>query len=407
MNNKEIKINLPESVNYIINILSNNGHECYLVGGSLRDYLLKRKVHDYDLTTSALPKEVISLFPHVFLTGLKHGTVSILIDKEIYEVTTFRIDGEYLDSRHPKEVKFTRSLEEDLKRRDFTINALAYSPKIGLIDNYNGIKDLKNKVIRCVEDPKKRFNEDALRMLRAIRFSSELNFEIENNTYEAIKECASLIKNISKERIRDEFFKTLLSDNPSFIKKYYDTSLSTYFFKELNFIYDNDLFNKLNYELNNSNKDVLTRLTILLSYLSKDIDINKILDDFKLSKEISKNVIKLYKSLSFLIKDNESLIRKEVSIIGLSNYKILLNILKNKDINNKEIEVVINKIDTYNLSSLTLKELKINGNDLIKLNYKNEEIGKILLILLNEVIDDESKNNKEYLLKRIKEIKNK
>lgn len=406
MNNKEIKINLPESVNYIINILSNNGHECYLVGGSLRDYLLKRKVHDYDLTTSALPKEVISLFPHVFLTGLKHGTVSILIDKEIYEVTTFRIDGNYLDNRHPKEVKFTRSLNEDLKRRDFTINALAYSPKIGLIDNYNGINDLNNKLIRCVEDPKKRFNEDALRMLRAIRFSSELNFEIENNTYEAIKWCAPLIKNISKERIRDEFFKTLLSDNPSFIKKYYDTSLSTYFFKEFNFIYDNDLFNKLNYELNNSNKDVLTRLTILLSYLSKDIDINKILDDFKLSKEISKNVIKLYKSLSFLIKDNESLIRKEVSILGITNFKILLNILKNKDINNKEIEVVINKIDTYNLSSLTLKELKINGNDLIKLNYKNEEIGKILLILLNEVIDDESKNNKEYLLKRIKEIKN-
>lgn len=405
MIDKQVKIELPKDVNYIIDTFTKNNYECYLVGGSLRDYLLKRNVHDYDLTTSALPSETISLFDHVFLTGLKHGTVSILLNKEIYEVTTFRIDGTYLDNRHPSDVTFTRSLDEDLKRRDFTINALAYNPSIGLIDLFNGIDDLNNKIIRCVNDPKKRFNEDALRMLRAIRFSSELNFIIEENTYKAIKECAPLIQNISKERIRDEFNKTLLSDNPYLLKEFYDTNLSTYFFNELSYIYENELEEKLNNELNNSEKDLTIRLVILFSYLDKSSDFRKILNNFKLPNEIIKNVLKIYNSLEFEIKDNESSIRKEVSILGISNYKKLLNILKNKE-NDEEINLVINKFDTYNLNGLTLKELKVNGSDLLKLNYKNVEIGNILNNMLIDVISDPSKNNKEYLLNNIKEYQN-
>lgn len=405
MIDKQVKIELPKDVNYIIDTFTKNNYECYLVGGSLRDYLLKRNVHDYDLTTSALPSETISLFDHVFLTGLKHGTVSILLNKEIYEVTTFRIDGTYLDNRHPSDVTFTRSLDEDLKRRDFTINALAYNPSVGLIDLFNGINDLNNKIIRCVNNPNKRFKEDALRMLRAIRFSSELNFIIEENTYKAIKECAPLIQNISKERIRDEFNKTLLSDNPYLLKEFYDTNLSTYFFNELSYIYENNLEEKLNNELNNSEKDLTTRLVILFSYLDKSSDFRKILNNFKLPNEIIKNVLKIYNSLEFEIKDNESLIRKEVSILGISNYKKLLNILKNKE-NDEEINLVINKFDTYNLNGLTLKELKVNGSDLLKLNYKNIEIGNILNNMLIDVISDPSKNNKEYLLNHIKEYQN-
>ncbi|MBP5600035.1 MAG: CCA tRNA nucleotidyltransferase, partial [Lachnospiraceae bacterium] len=211
-------INIPKDVEFIINTLEENGFEAYAVGGCVRDSLLGRVPNDWDITTSAKPLETKKLFKRTFDTGIKHGTISVLLDKEIYEVTTYRIDGEYEDARHPKEVTFTSKLSEDLLRRDFTINAMAYNPKRGLVDLYGGKEDLENKIIRCVGNPYDRFTEDALRIMRAVRFAAQLNYQIEDDTKKAIKELSPNLKKISAERIQVELVKLLTSDNPGFLK---------------------------------------------------------------------------------------------------------------------------------------------------------------------------------------------
>ena len=205
-----MNIKIPKDVNSIITTLKNKGYEAYVVGGCVRDSILKKKPKDWDITTVAKPEEIISLFNKVIPTGIKHGTVTVIINNQGYEVTTYRTDGEYEDSRHPKQVEFVKTLEEDLSRRDFTINAMAYNNTKGLVDYFGGINDLKNKKIKTVGDPDKRFQEDALRMLRAIRFSAQLGFDIEEKTIESIKLLKYNISNISLERIRDEFNKILL-----------------------------------------------------------------------------------------------------------------------------------------------------------------------------------------------------
>ncbi len=205
---------LPNNVQYILEKFNSNGFEAFIVGGCVRDSLLNKKPQDYDITTNAFPEKIEELFDKTIPTGIKHGTVTVLIDKNPYEVTTYRVDGEYLNNRKPKDVKFVSNIEEDLSRRDFTINAMAYSPYLGFKDCFNGKEDLKNKLIRCVGDPDKRFSEDALRMLRAIRFSCQLNFKIEKLTAESIRKNFKLIKNISMERIQSEFTKIILSNDP-------------------------------------------------------------------------------------------------------------------------------------------------------------------------------------------------
>ena len=197
-------IAIPEKVEYILNTLLENGYEAYAVGGCVRDVLLGRKPGDWDITTSAKPEQVKKLFRRTIDTGIQHGTVTVMLEKEGFEVTTYRIDGEYEDSRHPKCVEFTTNLVEDLKRRDFTINAMAYNHVAGIVDEFGGMEDLKRKRIVCVGDPQERFKEDALRMLRAVRFSGQLGFEIEENTKNAIQILAPTIQNISAERIRVE-----------------------------------------------------------------------------------------------------------------------------------------------------------------------------------------------------------
>lgn len=198
-------LKLPEDVKYIINVLNKNNFEAYVVGGCVRDSILKRSINDWDITTNAKPDEVVKLFDKTIKTGIQHGTVTVVLNNENYEVTTYRLDGNYVDGRHPEEIHFVSSLKEDLARRDFTINALAYNEESGLQDYYRGVEDLQNKIIRAVGDPLKRFDEDALRMLRAIRFSAQLDFEIEENTFNAIKELSYSINRISIERIREEF----------------------------------------------------------------------------------------------------------------------------------------------------------------------------------------------------------
>ena len=185
-----MKIELPQKVTMIIQNLQLHGYEAYAVGGCVRDSILARRPEDWDITTSARPDEIKKLFNRTVDTGIEHGTVTVLIGKDSYEVTTYRIDGAYEDGRHPKEVRFTRSLKEDLRRRDFTINAMAYNDEVRLVDIFGGMQDLNHHLIRCVGDPKERFSEDALRILRAVRFSSQLNFPIESKTAEAVKELA-------------------------------------------------------------------------------------------------------------------------------------------------------------------------------------------------------------------------
>ena len=221
-----MKIILPEKVNFIINRLKENGYEAYAVGGCVRDSVLRRIPDDWDITTSATPNETKALFPRTFDTGIEHGTITVLVEKESFEVTTYRVDGEYEDSRHPKEVVFTRSLREDLLRRDFTINAMAYNEEEGLVDIFGGMKDLEQKMIRCVGNAQERFGEDALRILRAVRFAAQLGFEIEPDTMEGIRKLAPTLANISAERIQVELVKMLVSPNPGLLKLAYELGIT-------------------------------------------------------------------------------------------------------------------------------------------------------------------------------------
>ena len=221
-----MKIILPEKVNTIIHTLQEKGFEAYAVGGCVRDSILGRVPDDWDITTSATPMETKALFARTFDTGIEHGTITVLIDKDAFEVTTYRVDGKYEDSRHPSEVTFTRSLQEDLLRRDFTINAMAYNDIEGLVDIFGGLEDLNQKTIRCVGDAMARFGEDALRILRAVRFAAQLGFEIEEDTQRGITELAPTLANISAERIQVELIKMLTSPNPGMLKSAYELGIT-------------------------------------------------------------------------------------------------------------------------------------------------------------------------------------
>lgn len=227
-----MRIQIPSHVEYIIGKLNQNGYEAFAVGGCVRDTLLGRTPGDWDITTSARPEQVKALFRRTIDTGIQHGTVTVMLERTGYEVTTYRIDGEYEDGRHPRQVEFTSDLLEDLKRRDFTINAMAYSHETGIVDAFGGMEDLKKRVIRCVGEPMERFEEDALRILRAIRFSAQLDFSIEEKTREAITRIAPNLAKVSRERVQMELTKLLCSDHPEQIRQVYETGISRYVSEE-------------------------------------------------------------------------------------------------------------------------------------------------------------------------------
>ena len=233
-----MKLYIPKQAASIIQTLSSHGYEAFVVGGCVRDSILGKTPSDWDITTSARPEQVKALFAKTIDTGIKHGTVTVMMDKVGYEVTTYRIDGTYEDHRRPNDVTFTTSLREDLMRRDFTINAMAYNDADGLIDLFGGMDDLENKVIRCVGQAKDRFEEDALRMLRAVRFAGQLNFRIEHSTREAIAACCENIRDVSAERIQMELLKLLISGHPEILKEAYSTGLTAVFFPEFDRMMD-------------------------------------------------------------------------------------------------------------------------------------------------------------------------
>lgn len=413
-----MKIKIPENAKKIIKILEDNGFEAYVVGGYVRDYLLGRKADDYDITTNATPDVIKNLFKKSIDTGIKHGTVTVLMKEgskiKPVEVTTFRIDGEYIDSRHPESVTFVKNINEDLARRDFTINAMAYNDKSGLIDLYEGEKDLKRRIVRAVGDPLVRFDEDALRMLRAIRFASKLNFNIDINTHNAIKKLAPTLSNISKERIQVELIKILSGENPTYLQLAFETGLAKYIAKDFEKINTEtflDAINRYKYKLENH------KLYAMLLYGSED-NYKSILKELKLDNktiQFVSNIIeikKIYKSeIEIKIKEFPVdyityKIKKILEKYGYDNFYEFLYIYSAYE---KRVTTHILEIIDYlkkKKTPITIDDLKIKGEDLIKIGFNGREIGLALRELLDIVHKDRNYNTKDKLINIAKSVYN-
>ncbi len=433
-------LSLPEDVNYIINTINRAGYEAFAVGGCIRDMVLNKVPNDYDITTSASPDKIKELFRRTIDTGIEHGTVTVMIKSTGYEVTTYRIDGKYEDGRHPASVNFTTSLEEDLLRRDFTINAMAYNEKDGLKDPFGGMEDIKRKIIRCVGDPKERFSEDALRMLRAVRFSAQLGYEIEEDTLEAIKLLAGNLKLISEERIQAELIKTVTSDNPDRLTVAYKTGLTAVFLPEFDRMMEtpqNHPHHMYNVgihtirSMENIKNDKVLRLAMLFHDMGKpetrSIDENGI-DHFyghpAHSEEMAVRVLRRLKFDNDTIKKvsmlaglhDKEILQDEVSVrewmkrIGREEFAMLL-MVKKADVlaqseykREEKLERLVGIWSLYDAimergDCVDLKDLAVKGADLIALGYeKGPGLGEELNRLLDVVIKDPGKNTKETLL---------
>ena len=430
-----MKIVLPENVKNIIEELNKAGYEAYAVGGCVRDSILGRVPNDWDITTNAKPLDVKSIFRRTVDTGLKHGTVTVLIGKEPYEVTTYRIDGEYEDSRHPKEVSFTSDLKEDLLRRDFTINAMAYNDTDGLVDIFGGMEDIEAKVIRCVGEPKERFSEDALRLLRAIRFAAQLGYNIEEKTYEAIK-------NISAERIQAELNKILVSDNPSMLKTAFETGLTAQFIPELDLCFNTvqnnphhcyNVGDHIIKAIESIEPEKTLRLTMLLHDIAKPqckktgedgIDhfhghqikssemAVEILRRLKYDNDTIDKTKRFVKYHDERLEAGTKIMRRAMNRIGADAFPDIFkvwvaDVSAQSDYQREEkfARIERNKSDYEEIIAknecVTLKDLAVTGRDLINAGMQaGPALGEVLDQMLKDVIEEPDHNNKEYLLKQ-------
>lgn len=399
-------IDLPKNVENIIGSLEEHGFEGFAVGGCVRDSLLKKTPKDWDITTDALPVDMKKIFKKTFDTGIAHGTVTVLMDGVGYELTTYRIDGNYSDGRHPDSVSFSKSLSEDLCRRDFTINAMAYSNKKGIVDLFDGRKDLQNGIIRAVGDAKKRFDEDALRMLRAVRFAAQLGFKIDDDTFEAIKEKAKLLSKVSKERIFVELNKSLCGDFAQNIKMVYTSGLYRYIGKEFAKL-DKNIYDF--YPRKFPNKKHMYWAVFLENIESVEA-VKKILFELKSDNATRNNTYLLVKELKNPLPSSDEDIRWSLHRIGADLFCDYIEILKS---DKKNVDI-LDKIDTIeNRYSLILKEnhayeismLDITGKDLMDLGIsKGPKIGEVLEFLLKKVIENPLNNEKSSLLRLAKEF---
>lgn len=414
-----IQIKLPKDVQLIIEKLNKAGYEAYAVGGCVRDTLLNRVPGDWDITTSASPWEVKKIFQRTIDTGLQHGTVTVMLHHIGYEVTTYRIDGEYEDGRHPKKVIFTKSLLEDLKRRDFTINAMAYNEKSGLIDEFSGILDLKRKLIRCVGNAKERFTEDALRMLRAIRFAAQLGFTIEEKTEHAIGDLADTLEKVSRERIQVELNKLLISIHPECIVKVYQLGLFRYALPGTEEFCKEEVQNKVVRILKYLPDNAILRWAGFLSFCTRASESEQILKGLKFDNHTVEYVSKLIEYFPKEVEPEERKIRYALYEMGEEIYLFYL-ILKRAELKaKKEIEGIgeERKLDeTEYLSHLILKRgdcislkmLAVTGKDLMEEGIlAGKEMGMLLNKLLYQVLDEPSKNRKDKLLAILKELNKK
>ncbi|WP_090167958.1 MULTISPECIES: CCA tRNA nucleotidyltransferase [unclassified Pseudobutyrivibrio] len=441
-----MNMNLPADVQNIINVLESNGHEAYAVGGCVRDCILGKNPHDWDITTSALPEQVKALFERTFDTGIEHGTVTVLMHGIGYEVTTYRVDGKYEDGRHPKEVTFTASLEEDLKRRDFTINAMAYNDTNGLVDLFGGKADLEAGIIRAVGNPIERFTEDALRMLRALRFSAQLGFEIEQDTYEAIKTLAPTLEKISAERIQVEMVKLVTSAHPERIRDVYATGLTKIFFPEFDAMMECDQVNKHHMysvgehtivSMGLAPEDKVIRLTMMLHDVAKPVckttDENgqnhfkthpvkgadmarTVLRRLKFDNDTTDKVCNLVKNHDDRPEINHRNVRRMIIRVGQENFQDLLAVKRADTLAQSayhrkekleyidELERVFNEVVAAG-DCLRIKDLQINGKDLIAMGVpQGQRIGEVLSTIFDSVVENPELNQRETLLNMAKSM---
>lgn len=427
-----MQINLPEQVRHIIKHLTVNGFEAYAVGGCIRDTILGKIPGDWDITTSATPYEVKALFRRTVDTGIQHGTVLVLIEEEGYEVTTYRIDGDYEDNRHPKEVSFTKTLHEDLKRRDFTINAMAYNEERGLIDEFGGIQDIKEQKIRCVGNPLERFQEDALRILRAFRFSAQLGFKIETNTLAAATKYAINLETISSERIRDEINKLLLSNAPERMIDVYQAGITPYILPEfdrmMKSVKSDDLTSNVKigeyslFSIKQAKQNLKLRLSLFFHLLlpgdpeSSANESKSILQRLHFDNEtisIVSRVIQHQNLTEQMLSPNG--MRKTIYLIGEDLMELLFDfwdtLVTAESLRTKNATSLLKQKDNlkraksfyYNILAnkdcTNLKTLAISGKDLIQLGYSpGKELGSKLQELLELVLEQPEKNKKELLL---------
>lgn len=436
-----MKIQLPEKVNTIIQTLQEHGYEAYAVGGCVRDSLLGREPGDWDITTSASPDETKKLFARTVDTGIEHGTVTVLLGKEGFEVTTYRIDGKYEDSRHPTEVIFTRNLREDLLRRDFTINAMAYNDTEGIVDIFGGMDDLKRKIIRCVGNARERFGEDALRIMRGVRFAAQLGFSLEKETKEAMTELAPTLEKISAERIQTELVKLLVSDSPELIREAYHLGITAVILPEFDEMMRTGQETKYHrYDVGehtvqavcNVPPDKVLRLTMLLHDVAKpemktvDADgtahfkghdirgeqkVKEILRRLKFDNDTIHKVTKLVRWHDYRMPAEKKNVRKAMSKISAELFPMYL-LVKRADIlahsmyrREEELENLSGLQKCYeeivaDHECVSLKQLAVTGTDLIGIGMKpGKQIGEVLNELLRIVLEYPEFNNKEHLLR--------
>ena len=442
MNNFNIK--LPDDVQFIIHTLQLHGFEAYAVGGCVRDSILGREPGDWDITTSAMPEETKALFDRTFDTGIEHGTITVLLNHEGYEVTTYRIDGKYEDSRHPKEVTFTRNLKEDLLRRDFTINAMAYNDKDGIVDIFGGMQDLEKHMIRCVGNARERFSEDALRILRGVRFAAQLGFEIDEETKEGMKLLAPTLENISAERIQVELVKMLTSDRPELIRTAYELGITKVFLPEFDRLMVTEqetphhMYNVGEHTLHalqNVRADKVLRLTMLLHDMGKpalktmdeagvahfkkhalesEIIAKSILRRLKFDNNTIGKVTKLVRYHDYRMPATAKNVRRAMNIIGEDLFPYYMEVRRadilaqsmyqreEKVKNLNDIEKLYQEIVETG-QCVSLKNLAVTGKDLIEAGMKpGKEIGDKLNELLEMVIENPELNGKNELLKKLK-----
>ena len=441
-----MQIQLPDKVQKIINTLEAAGYEAYAVGGCVRDSILGRKPDDWDITTLAKPEEIKRLFPRTIDTGIRHGTVTVMLDKEGFEVTTYRIDGDYEDGRHPKEVTFTASLEEDLKRRDFTINAMAYNEHQGLVDLYGGLADMEAGMIRCVGDAKERFTEDALRMMRAVRFSAQLGYRIEEATKTAITALAPDLQKISAERIQAELIKLVISAHPDYLRIAYETGITAQILPEFDLCMETPQNNPhhcytvgehILHSMQAIEPDKVLRLGMLFHDIGKPQTMTvdeegithnkkhpavgaemtkKILRRLKFDNDTTEKVVKLVLYHDQDIGATQAGVRRGMNRIGEDIFPMLFavhraDISAQSDYMREEklrkfsyIEELYDTVRSQG-DAVSLKDLAITGRDLIAQGMKpGREIGAVLQSLLEQVLEDPSLNTPEQLLEISKKI---
>lgn len=450
---------IPEDVTYILNMLASYGHHSYVVGGCVRDFLLNKNPNDYDIATPAMPEDVMKIFNshEVLPTGLQHGTVTVVINHKPYEITTFRYDGDYSDNRRPDSVEFTNDIVEDLKRRDFTMNAIAYNPHNGFVDPFNGAEDIENKIIRCVGSPSVRFHEDGLRILRAMRFAAQLGFDIEDNTSLAMRNSKHLLDNMSAERVQGELVKILKSKccGNKVMKKYVDimcciipeiepmidfnqnSSYQIYDLWEHTLRCMDYFFLDYGYD---DEDDIVTRLAVLFHDIGKpqcdskdEYGFSTFYNHADISAKIAYDVLRRLRFSNDIVNDVSQLVSYHMTHLLTNNkadVKMLLNKIGEKQTRrlifiricnfvsgtrlyfnqnrmlcavqcaNNELNEIIKNNECYNL-----KQLAVNGDDLMEHGVpEGKDIKIILDALLSDVIEEKLENNKETLLKEVDRI---